>query len=73
PPHRYLLVAVLVTMLAGVYLSYHTLTGRGAGVAMLAALAGMKILETRSLRDAYVLVFLGYFLVVTNFLFSQSI
>lgn len=73
PPHRYVLAVVVLAMLAGVYLSYHTLTGRNAGVAMLAALAGMKILETRSLRDAYVIVFLGYFLVVTNFLFSQSI
>lgn len=73
PPHRYVLTVVVLAMLAGVYLSYHTLTGRNAGVAMLAALAGMKILETRTIRDAYVLVFLGYFLVVTNFLFSQSI
>ena len=73
PPHRFILSAAVLAVVAGVYLSYHTLTGRNAGIAMLAVLAGMKILESRSLRDAYVIVFLGYFLVVTNFLFSQSI
>ncbi|MDX1512508.1 MAG: DUF3488 and transglutaminase-like domain-containing protein [Gammaproteobacteria bacterium] len=72
-PRRWVLIGVLLMMLSGVYLSYHTLTGLNAGAAMLAALAGLKILESRTLRDAYVVVFLGYFLVVTNFLFSQSI
>jgi len=72
-PHRYLLGLVVMLILLGVYLSYHTLTGRNAGVALLAALSGMKILETRNQRDAYVVVFLGFFLVVTNFLYSQSI
>ena len=30
-------------------------------------------METRGIRDAFVVVYLGYFLVVTNFLYSQSI
>ncbi len=72
-PHRYLIATVVVAMLAGVYLSYGTLTGRDAGVAMLAVLAGMKIAESRFLRDAYVVIFLGFFLAVTNFLYSESI
>ncbi|HSS66206.1 MAG TPA: DUF3488 domain-containing protein, partial [Gammaproteobacteria bacterium] len=72
-PHRYLMGTVVVAMLAGVYLSYGTLTGRDAGVAMLAVLAGMKIAESRLLRDAYVVIFLGFFLVVTNFLYSETI
>jgi len=72
-PSRWLVVAITVALLAGVYSSYGTLFGRNAGVALLIVLAGMKLIESRSLRDAYVLSFLGYFLVVTNFLFSQSI
>ena len=72
-PHRYLIATVVVATLAGVYLSYGTLTGRDAGVAMLAVLAGMKIAESRFLRDAFVVIFLGFFLVVTNFLYSESI
>jgi transglutaminase-like putative cysteine protease len=72
-PHRYIMGAIVVATLAGVYLSYGTLTGRDAGVAMLAVLAGMKIAESRYLRDAYVVIFLGFFLVVTNFLYSETI
>ncbi len=72
-PHRYLMGVVVIATLAGVYLSYGTLTGRDAGVAMLAVLAGMKIAESRFLRDAYVVIFLGFFLVVTNFLYSETI
>jgi transglutaminase-like putative cysteine protease len=72
-PHRYLMGAVVFATLAGVYLSYGTLTGRDAGVAILAVLAGMKIAESRFLRDAYVVIFLGFFLVVTNFLYSETI
>lgn len=72
-PHRYIMATIVVVMIAGVYLSYGTLTGRHAGVAMLAVLAGMKIAESRTLRDAHVVILLGFFLVVTNFLFSESI
>lgn len=72
-PHRYIMGTVVLAMLAGVYSSYGTLTGRDAGVAMLAVLAGMKIAESRALRDAYVVIFLGFFLVVTNFLYSETI
>ena len=50
-----------------------SLLGRSAGVALLVILAGMKLLESRSLRDAYAATFLSYFLVITNFLFSQTI
>ncbi len=33
----------------------------------------LKLLEMRSRRDAYLVIFLGYFLVATEFLFDQSI
>ena len=72
-PPRWAILTLTVVMLPGVYLSYGTLLGRGAGVALLVILAGMKLLETRSIRDAYIVAFLGFFLVITNFLFSQSI
>ncbi|MBT6275409.1 MAG: DUF3488 domain-containing transglutaminase family protein, partial [Chromatiales bacterium] len=69
---------VLTSMLAGagvigVALQFGTLLGRDAGVMLLTVLAAMKLLETRSARDAYVAVFLAFFLIITNFLYSQSI
>ena len=71
-PPRWLLGAMAVAFVPGVWASYGTVLGRDAGVAMLVFLTGMKLLETRTLRDAYVACFLGYFLVITNFLYSQS-
>jgi transglutaminase-like putative cysteine protease len=71
-PPKWLVILLSVTMLGAVYASFGTLFGRSAGIALLAVLAGMKLIESRSLRDAYVLSSLGYFLVVTNFLYSQS-
>lgn len=60
-------------MVLGIALQYRTVFGRDAGVALITILAAMKLLEIRSLRDAYVAVCLAFFLVITNFLYSQSI
>ena len=57
----------------GSYFNYRTIFGRDAGVALLVVMLALKLLETRVLRDAMLLIFLGYFLVVTNFLYSQTI
>ncbi len=72
-PNRWYRSALSIVIVIGVFLSYGTLFGRQAGIAALAVLAGMKLLETESLRDAYSAAFLGYFLVITNFLYSQTI
>jgi len=72
-PSRWAVVAISLAILPGVYFSYGTLTGRAAGVALLTLLAGIKLLEARSLRDAYVLSFLGFFLIITHFLYDQGI
>ena len=72
-PNRWYRSALSIVIVIGVFLSYGTLFGRQAGIAALAVLAGMKLLETESLRDAYAAAFLGYFLVITNFLYSQTI
>ena len=72
-PNRWYRSALSIVIVIGVFLSYGTLFGRQAGIAALAVLAGMKLLETDSLRDAYAAAFLGYFLVITNFLYSQTI
>ena len=64
-PSKWLVIVLSATMLTAVYASYGTLFGRDAGVALLAALAGMKLMESRRLRDAYVLSALGYFPLVS--------
>ncbi|MBM3359021.1 MAG: DUF3488 domain-containing protein [Betaproteobacteria bacterium] len=72
-PSRWLLLLIVITATIGVYLNFRTIFGRDAGVALLVVMLGLKLLETRSLRDAMLLSFLGYFLVITNFLYSQTI
>lgn len=72
PPPRVVVVFIALAIVPAVYVSMGTITGRQAGVAMLALLAGIKLLEARGLRDAYVLSYLGFFLVITNFLFDQG-
>jgi transglutaminase-like putative cysteine protease len=72
-PGKWLLVLLAITATAGILLQYRTLFGRDAGVAMLALMVSLKLLEVRSYRDATLAIFLGYFLVVTNFFYTQSI
>ncbi|HEX7890431.1 MAG TPA: DUF3488 and transglutaminase-like domain-containing protein [Ramlibacter sp.] len=72
-PGRWWLVALLVVMLAGTWASHRTLLGRDAGVTMIVALLALKTLELRARRDAFVVFFLGFFTMLTNFFFSQSL
>lgn len=72
-PHRLILVVVVLGTTAGVYLFYGTIFGRDAGVALLLVMIALKLLETRTTRDAMLVIFLTYFLIITNFLYSQTI
>ncbi|SHN38351.1 protein of unknown function [Duganella sacchari] len=71
-PPIWLLVPVAVAAMAGVYATYRTLLGRDAGVAMLVLLLAFKLLEMHAKRDLFVVVFLSFFVLLTNFLYSQS-
>ncbi len=72
-PSVWLLLGVAALGMVAVGIEYRTLFGRSAGIALLMMLAGLKLLEMRSHRDATMVVFLCYFLILTNFLFTQSI
>ena len=62
-----------ITAFVTIYIAFRGKLGRDAGVELLAALLGLKLLEMRSPRDYLVVTFLCYFLVVTNFFYSQTI
>lgn len=72
-PRKPVIIAVVIVAAAAVYVNYRTLFGRDAGVALLIVMLALKLLETRSRRDALLLIFLAYFLIITNFLYSQTI
>jgi transglutaminase-like putative cysteine protease len=72
-PGKWPLALLAVASAAGILLQYRTVLGRDAGVALLTLMLALKLLEMRSYRDAMLTVFLGYFLVITNFFYTQSI
>ncbi|GGY58822.1 transglutaminase TgpA family protein [Pseudoduganella albidiflava] len=71
-PPIWLLLPIALIAMGGVFQSYGTLLGRDPGVAMLALLLAFKLLEMHAKRDLYVVLFLGFFLMLTNFFYSQS-
>lgn len=72
-PRRWPLAMLVVAGVAGIGWEYHTLFGRDAGVALLVFFMAVKPMEMRRQRDAIVVVMLGFFLLLTHYLFSQSI
>ncbi len=72
-PGRWLRTSLAVTLVAGVLLSYRTFNGLEAGSGLLVAMASMKLLETRARRDVQVLAFIGYFLILSQLLYDQSV
>ncbi|MEW8506695.1 MAG: DUF3488 and transglutaminase-like domain-containing protein [Candidatus Thiodiazotropha sp.] len=71
-PGRWLLLAATMISIYIVYTQYQTLLGRDAGVALLGMMLLLKVNEIKKRRDIYVSVFISYFVVITQFLFSQS-
>jgi transglutaminase-like putative cysteine protease len=72
-PGRWVLVAVLLLAGGLTLWSFRTLLGKEPGITMTVALMALKTLELRARRDAFVVFFLGFFLILTHFLYSQSL
>jgi protein-glutamine gamma-glutamyltransferase len=68
----WLKVSLTLIATTGVLLTFHRLAGRDAGVALIAIMYGLKILEIKTHRDVYLLTLLGFFVLLAGFLFSQS-
>jgi transglutaminase-like putative cysteine protease len=72
-PSRWWLMAVLAAAGGLTWWTERTLVGKDAGVTLLIVLMALKTMELRARRDAMVVFFLGFFLVLTQFLYSQSV
>lgn len=72
-PGNSLKIALTVSSFAGIYLSYGSLVGLEPTVALLLTAFAFKFIELSQRKDAYVLIFLGYFVCLTEFLFSQDL
>lgn len=72
-PGKWWLLGLLVVTLGATWLTHRTLLGRDAGVTLIVVLLALKTLELRARRDAFVVFFLSFFTMLTNFFFSQSL
>ncbi|MFZ4286769.1 transglutaminaseTgpA domain-containing protein [Variovorax sp. HJSM1_2] len=72
-PNRWWLLALLGLAMLATLATHRTLVGRDAGVTLVVLLLVLKTLELRARRDAFVVFFLGFFTMLTNFFFSQSL
>ena len=72
-PPSLLRAGLVVIALATVAVSFRPLVSLESAVAVLAAGYSLKLLEMRSRRDALVVVYIGYFLIASSVLFSQTL
>ena len=72
-PARWWLFGLLLLATGATYFTHRTLMGRDAGVTYIVVLLSLKTLEMRAQRDTFVIFFLGFFTLLSNFFFSQSL
>lgn len=72
-PGRWVVGGLLAAAVAATWLTHRTVLGKEAGVTLVVVLMALKTLELRARRDAFVVFFLGFFLVLTHFFYSQSL
>ena len=72
-PSAWWRLGLLALSMVATLISFKTLLGRDAGVTMLAVLLTLKTLELRARRDAFVVFFLGFFCMLANFFYTQSL
>lgn len=72
-PNNTLKFILTLGLVLGIFAHYGTLVGRESGTALLVIMMGLKLMELRQRRDVLVLMFLAYFILVTHFLYSQTI
>lgn len=72
-PPSWVRIPIALVVIAAVVVTFRTLNGLEAGTALLSALAGVKLLETRGTRDCTMLLLIGYVLLFSALLYDQSL
>jgi hypothetical protein len=67
------LAGALAIAIGATWATHKTIVGRDAGVTLVVMLLALKTLELRARRDAMVVFFLGFFVLLSNFFYSQSL
>lgn len=73
PPGRWARVLLSLLGFLGVAVSYGRILGGGSFIGLLAIMAGLKPMETKTHRDKMVAVFIAYFMVITSLFESETL
>jgi len=72
-PGKFLLFIFAMAGLANVIINHPALISGETAIALMTSMVGLKLLEIHTRRDLFIVVFVGYFLLATQFLFNQDI
>jgi protein-glutamine gamma-glutamyltransferase len=71
-PPRGVLIAIAALVMPLMFLRFHTFNGLVAGTALLSVTAGLKLLETKTQRDIYIITLIIYFVSLAALLEGDS-
>ncbi len=72
-PGALLRVLLIALVISAIVAQYGSIAGRDAGIALLVAMLALKLIELRQRRDLLVILFMAYFVLITHFLYHQTI
>ncbi len=72
-PGKTTVFLLMLTAIGLLYSQHQGILGRAGGTSLFVIALGLKLLEIRATRDIYLIVFLGFIVAATEFLYQQSI
>ncbi len=69
---KWIKVLLVFLSIIAIFITYKTISGKTAGVALIAVMYGLKILEIKQKKQAMTLMSLSFFILATGFLFTQN-
>ncbi|MEW4983740.1 MAG: DUF3488 and DUF4129 domain-containing transglutaminase family protein [Cycloclasticus sp.] len=72
-PNKWLLLPLAIGLVFFVSKTFGMSLGRDASSSLLIVLMGLKLLESKSARDAQAVIYMSFFMLITPFLFDQRI
>jgi transglutaminase-like putative cysteine protease len=72
-PGKAIQMLIIFTAFIIVLYSYGHVFGQQPGIALVTLMTILKLFETKSLRDCYIIIYSAFFIIASNFFHSQSI
>lgn len=71
-PNKTIRITLIGVIVFSLMMSYGRIFGQGPGTSMLLMLSFLKLFEMKDKRDVVIVIFMGYFLIASNFFHTQS-